>query len=58
MNLTTELSPACLPETPRPPVVPIPAVSRGPGHSAGYGLAALRRELQELVHTEHGENAA
>jgi hypothetical protein len=28
----------------------------GTGHNTGYGLAALRRELQELAHTEHGEN--
>jgi hypothetical protein len=55
-DLSPAQAPAWLREPPRPPVVPIPAVSRGPGHNTGYGLAALRRELEELAHTEHGEN--
>ncbi len=55
-DLAPAAAPAWLREPPRPPVVPIPAVSRGPGHNTGYGLAALRRELQELAQTEHGEN--
>src|SRR5205807_7933420 len=55
-DLSPAPAPAWLREPPRPPVVPIPAVSRGPGHNTGYGLAALRRELEELAHTEHGEN--
>jgi hypothetical protein len=55
-DLAPAPAPAWLREPPRPPVVPIPAVSLGPGGNTGYGLAALRRELGELAATEHGEN--
>ncbi|HEU5002552.1 MAG TPA: bifunctional DNA primase/polymerase [Actinomycetota bacterium] len=59
VDATTPPAPApnWLREAPRPAPVPIPAVSMGPGGNTGYGLAALRRELQELSATEHGENS-
>lgn len=49
-------APPWLRQPDRPPPRPIPQGARGPGGNTGYGLAALRRELADLLATEHGEN--
>jgi hypothetical protein len=47
-------APSWLQEPPRPTVV-IPPAAMGPGHDTGYGLAALKEELAQLLGAEGGD---
>jgi hypothetical protein len=53
-SVAVALAPSWLQEPPRPTVV-IPPAAIGPGHDTGYGLAALKRELTQLLGAEGGD---